>query len=305
MTRTLPLVSLCTFLLTCTSSEENVQSVKDSIQVDSTEVIEAPTPKNYQRIVAIGSPITEILIDLEATDNLVAVDKYTTTTPVTKKLPKVGYGRILTSERVLKHRPDLVLSTKEASPNNVVSEVQNQKIDYLLFEPQYNLASTQQLIEELATLIDKKAKGQAIIDKIQEDITTVKEQMSDIKYKAKILYIFANNETNLMLAGENTPADALIQLAGAENALNNSEGLVRLTATEVTKAAPTYFLMTTQSLRSLEGRANLNKIPGYYDTTAGKMGRLILIDESELLDFGASLGTNALSLSKKIYPAAY
>ena len=73
-----------------------------------------------QRIISAGSAVTELVIALDATDKLVAVDA-TSRFPESNALPKIGYHRQLSAEGLIALQPTVIIGSDEMGPDSAVS----------------------------------------------------------------------------------------------------------------------------------------------------------------------------------------
>lgn len=73
-----------------------------------------------QRIVSLGSSVTEIIYALGEQDRLVACDSTSMHPPEVSALPDVGYLRALSPEGVISVRPDLIVAEEGAGPIEAV-----------------------------------------------------------------------------------------------------------------------------------------------------------------------------------------
>lgn len=104
------------------------------------------------------------------------------------------------------------------------------------------------------------------------------------------------------VAGSGTSAEAMIELAGAENALTGIDGFKPLTAEAVVEAAPDVILMLTRGLDSVGGVDGMLEQPGIELTPAGENCRIVAMDDLLLLGFGPRLGTAVRALTEKLHP---
>ena len=76
-----------------------------------------PARAQAQRVVSVGSALTEIIYALGAEKMLVGVDTTSLYPAAARSLPQVGYMRALSAEGVLSLRPSLVIATTAAGPS--------------------------------------------------------------------------------------------------------------------------------------------------------------------------------------------
>jgi iron complex transport system substrate-binding protein len=126
------------------------------------------------------------------------------------------------------------------------------------------------------------------------------KQVKKLKSSPKVLFIYARGMGALSVAGNGTSVKSLIELAGAQNAVNDFENFKPLTPEALVAANPDYILLFDSGLESIDGTAGLLKIPGVAQTNAGKKKQFITMDGAMLTGFGPRVGSAVLELNKKI-----
>lgn len=103
-----------------------------------------------------------------------------------------------------------------------------------------------------------------------------------------------------MVAGEATPMDKMIALAGAKNAATGFNDFKPLTAEALVAANPDVILLFDTGLQSVGGIDGLLKIPGVAQTAAGKNRKVIVMDGQLLTGFSPRVISAVKELSQKI-----
>jgi iron complex transport system substrate-binding protein len=104
----------------------------------------------------------------------------------------------------------------------------------------------------------------------------------------------------VLVAGDETPIDALIELAGAKNAISGFSGYKPLTPEALVEANPDILLLFDEGLQSLNGMEGLLSIRGISETKAGRKKHIIQMDSYLLNGFGPQLGTAMGELRRHI-----
>ena len=99
----------------------------------------------------------------------------------------------------------------------------------------------------------KEKEAAEIIGQINNDLIQVKSLSKNQIIKKKVIFIYARGQGNLMVAGKETAANTMIELAGAVNAVRDYEGYKPLTAEAVVAAAPDVILLMDSGLLSIGG----------------------------------------------------
>ena len=105
-----------------------------------------------------------------------------------------------------------------------------------------------------------------------------------------------------MNAGRDTTADAMIRLAGGQNALTDFEGYKPLSTEALTAAAPDVLLLPDHTLTTLGGETGLARVPGLTLTPAWRNRRIVAMDALLLLGFGPRTGAAVATLARRLHP---
>ena len=120
------------------------------------------------------------------------------------------------------------------------------------------------------------------------------------EYLHAYMFIYARGSGTANVSGTKTPAAAMIELAGGENAISEYEGFKPLTSEGLINAAPDIILMPERGLQSIGGKGGLMKLAGIAETPAGKNGKIITMEDLMLLGFTPRVGKAVNELCQKL-----
>ena len=223
----------------------------------------APAP----RIVSLSGTISEIICDLGRQSQLVGVDVTSTYPAALDKLHKVGHNRNISAEGVLAQNPTLVVGTAESLKPEVAAQLKSAGVRVELFKQTYSVEGTRQLINDVAAAFGASAQAPALLKKLDAQLTQVHKPAK----APKVLFIYARGTGTMMVAGQGTQAEKIIQLAGGQNAATGFAEFKPLTAEALVAANPDVLLLFDSGLQSLGGKAGLLQVPGIAQTTAGRV----------------------------------
>lgn len=257
--------------------------------------------KNYQRIVSLSGSITETLFTLGHGDKLVGID-VTSTYPAEKlaDIPRLGHVRNLNVEGVLSVQPDLILVNKEDAVRPAIAQLKSSNIEVLEIEQVNRLDNGLLIARALVEKLGGEEQLVAIKYRLDQQKNELAAQVTARPEKPRVLFIYARGTGNMMVAGKNTPAEAMIELAGGVNAVQEFEDFQALSAEGLIQAQPDVLLMFDTGLNSLGGADQLFSITGMEKTPAGKNKRVIAMDGLYMLGFTPRAGAAALELSKAL-----
>lgn len=240
-----------------------------------------------QRIVTLGGSITEIVYALGAGKQVVAVDTTSRYPAVVEALPKVGYLRTLSAEGILSLRPDVVVGLEEAGPPQTLVQLRDSGAVLTLVPDHYSADSVIEKINLVAELFGAAERGQVL---------------ASVRQRPRVLFLLAASRGSPLAAGSETAADAMIGLAGAENAVSGYKGYKPLSIEAAVAFQPDAILMMQHSLEALGGPDAVLKLPGIAATPAGQAKRLIAYDGLYLLGFGPRTAHAIRDLAQALHP---
>ncbi len=265
------------------------------------EVTQPETGKNYERIVSLSGAITELLFAMGQGDNIVGID-VTSTYPADHlhAIPRLGHVRLLNTEAVLGLQPDLIIAEKGTEESDQLAVLSGSGIEIFFLEQENSLDNPINMAQQLADQLDAQAYLAKLKSAMAEDKKALRTQLEKFSTKPRVLFIYARWTGSMMVAGTATPAAAMIELAGGENAMAGFEGFKALSTEGLLQANPDVLLLFESGLQSIGGPTGLQKIPGVSEVTAGKKEQFIAMDGLYLLGFTPRVGQAALELSQQL-----
>lgn len=262
-------------------------------QESGTETVSSEAPKSNNKIVTLNGGITEIVSALGHEKEIVGTD-VTSTYPETLKATakNLGHVRSMTIEPIMAVNPTLILASDKDINPELLGKIKSSGIKAEVFKQEYSVDGTKKLIKQVA-----KAIGNTDYQKLNDKIDADLKQVQPIAKKPKVLFIYARGNM-LMVSGTKTPMDALINLAGGQNAVSEFEDFKPLTPEAVVKANPDVLFFFSSGLQGAGGNEGALKMPGVSQTNAGKNKKIIAMDGGLVSGFGPRLGEAAVGLNK-------
>lgn len=286
MKKIITVLTLALVVASCNKKENNKTST-NGINSDTTAI-------KTDRIVSLNGAITETLVSLDLSGNIVGRD-VTSTFPADLKATDLGHVRSITAESILALQPNIVFGTTKDINPSLNEQLKKANISLVLIDQEYSIDGSKKLITEVATKL-KKDNYQPLLDNITNKMTTVKA----FDKKPKVLFIYARGAGNLMVAGSGTPLHSMIELAGAENAAAALTDFKPLTPEALLTTNPDVILMFDKGLQSIGGVDGLLKIEGLATTNAGKNKKVVTMDGQFLSGFGPRVGEAVVELHNKL-----
>ncbi len=255
----------------------------------------------YERLVSLSGSVTELLYELEQGDKIVGVD-VTSTYPVEQltELPKLGHVRQLNVEALLSLQPDLVLAERTDEASAALQQLEAAGVEVLWLDGSFTLDKPLAQAEQISEKLGLNEELKSLRKTYEADKAKLQQARQAMEETPKVLFIYARGKGSLMVAGKNTAASAMIELAGGQNAVQSFEGFRALSAEGLMEAQPEVLLLFDSGLQSLGGVEGLLQIPGLALTPPGQQGHIIGMDGLYLLGFTPRAARAAADLSGRL-----
>lgn len=256
-----------------------------------------------QRIICIGSAITEIVYALNASDLIVGVDTTSIYPDEARSLPSVGYARTLSAEGVLSLSPTEILFTEDAGPPVVLKQIQDAGIRMRLLPAYQTFSGVCDRVIAIGQLLQKQTQADRLKLQLQQQWSRMEHEMKAKPFPSpapRVLYIHSMNPSHVMVSGRDTNANAMIRYAGLRNAMDGFLGYKPLTPEAVIMANPDLILVTDQGVEAIGGHNQLERLPGMQRTKAIASQQIISMDAVYLLGFGPRMPEAVLTLHRRV-----
>lgn len=259
-------------------------------------ILKKETLNAEEKIVSVSGTTTEILCALGLEKNIIGTDVTSTYPASITKLPKVGHNRNLNSEGIISLGPTLVVGIEKDFKPELKQQLEKAGVKVKLFKLDYNIQGSKTLITDMGAYFGKISQAQAVVKTIDTDLA----KKPKLKASKKVLFIYARGTGTMMVAGNKTSLESIIEIAGAKNAVNGFEDFKPLNSEALVASNPDVILMFDSGLESLGGMDGLLKVQGVAQTNAGRNKKVIEMDGQYLAGFGPRVGKAAAELAEKL-----
>jgi iron complex transport system substrate-binding protein len=257
-----------------------------------------------QRIVSVGSAVTETIYALGAEKQLVGVDTTSLYPAAATKLPQVGYARTLAAEGILALAPTLVLTTEEAGPPATLRQISQAGIRTETLRSGFRFEGIVERTTTLGDLLGHQQQAAQLVAAMQSQWQQVRATIDGrTRTKPRILFVLSHSPNQTMVAGTHNGADAMINYVGGINAIDGFQNYKPLTPEAVIGAQPDVVLFTDQGLQAIGGIDGALRLPGIARTPAGQKRRIASMEAVLLLGFGTRLPEAVATLDATITKA--
>ncbi|BAJ03533.1 heme/hemin ABC transporter substrate-binding protein [Shewanella violacea] len=263
------------------------------------------------RLVSAGAGVTELVLALDAGDELVAVDSTSILPSSITKIEKLGYHRMLSAEGILALAPTLVLGTDAMGPETTLKVLKSADIKVIQLPTANDRPQLLSNIDEMGKLLDRQPQAKQLKLKLQASLDAIaakKKQLGGIEKAPKVLFMLLQADRPARVGGEGTAADIIIKLAGGNNIANFS-GYKSLSQEGILSLQPDLILISNRSHGQTETSMShadqaasdaekvLKAMPLLVHTPAGKNKHIQSIKPQALL---GGLGISAIKAADKL-----
>ncbi|AQS39982.1 ABC-type hemin transport system, periplasmic component [Shewanella psychrophila] len=263
------------------------------------------------RLVSAGAGVTELVLALEAGDELVAVDSTSILPSSMTKIEKLGYHRMLSAEGILALTPTLVLGTDAMGPETTLEVLRSADVEVVKLPTANDQPQLLSNIDEIGKLLNREPQAKQLKLELKASLNAIaakKKQIGSAEKAPKILFMLLQADRPARVGGEGTAADIIIKLAGGNNIADFS-GYKSLSQEGILSLQPDLILISNRShdqaetsMSDAEKAASdtakvLKAMPLLEHTPAGKNSKIQSIKPQALL---GGLGLSAIEAADKL-----
>ena len=253
--------------------------------VTTSRVVTSEVPR-YTKVIALANGSAEIIDSLGLKSILIGRD-IASTEPALESVPVVTSGHQVVAEKIIALNPDLVIIDSSVGPTQAIASLESAGIKVTRIKEVWTVDGISQKVVELASLLGVSATGEKLASLIESTIASASQK---VEGSPRVLFLYLRGGNSIYLVGgAGSGADSMLKSIGAVDvgATPESKPFTALTAESLIAMKPDVILVMTKGLASVGGVTGLVELPGVAQTPAGKSSRIISVDDSLLLSFGA------------------
>lgn len=257
------------------------------------------------RIVSLSGEFSEIVHVLGLSDNLVGVDLSSDfPADVMAGKPKVGVEFRLFAEPILALDPTVVIGDIDATPPEVLEQVRAAGVPVVIMPRLVGVTAPADKIRLVGEVLGVGDVAAAVADRVQAEIDAALVPVSGATSRPRVAVVYVATEDQVLLLGENTVFEGLIEAVGAEDVgpAAGSGGFVPLSAEAVAAAAPDVIITARRGFERRGGLDGFLGLPGLAQTPAGAAGAVLVYDDSLLLGLGPRTGELLRQMVVDLHP---
>jgi len=260
-----------------TDSEVN-QTVTYPLQITDDMERTVTLEKKPERIVSLLPSLTEIIFTVGAGDRLVGVTTFCNYPEEALEIEKIGNLYDLNIELILSLEPDLVLTGRSETLQQLLSFLDDNKIPYVVVDPQ-SLDEIGEAIIKVGTLLDCKAEGEALAAKLSAERSELEAKAAAIPEAERPRVFILLDPEALWTVGNGEYLSEMIAAAGGINvAAEHGSGYFQLSEEVLLTVDPDVFICTypmRDQVMSKAGWQNLSAVKNgrVYDVSSDPVSR--------------------------------
>ncbi len=279
-------VVLVTLLALTSCGQKSMEALDISASDVSTTRIESTETPRFTRVIALANGSAEIIDSLGLKKILIGRD-IASTEPALKSIPIVTSGHQVVPEKIISLKPDLVIIDSSVGPQQAIETLRSSGVKVELINEVWTVGAIAEKVMEVANLLGVTKSGEELAQSISSTVLAASEKVSG---SPRVLFLYLRGGNSIyFVGGQGSGADSLLASIGAIDvgAASQDQPFTPLTAETLIELKPEIILVMSKGLASVGGVSGLIELPGVAQTPAGKEARVISVDDSLLLSFGA------------------
>lgn len=254
-----------------------------------------------KRVVTIGSDVTETVFALGEGHRVVAADSTSRYPAEVTRLPNVGYMRALSPEGVLSMAPDLILVNQGAGPAEAIAALRQSGVPLAMISGDPAASAVGGKVRLIGNLLGAEGRAEALAASVEMQFSRLALAIAKVEHRPRTLFLLGLSAGRIVAAGQPSAASAIIDLAGARNAIEGFHGFKPIGEETVLSAQPEAILLMDSGNHAMERDKLLTELP-FSATPAARDKRILLVDGSLLLSFGPRAPAAARDLAMGLHP---
>jgi iron complex transport system substrate-binding protein len=257
------------------------------------------------RIVCASKQLTELIYALGEGDKLVGVDLSSTYPEEVKKLPTIGYHRMLNAEGIISLKPSAFIynggADNSVGPDNVIPQLKKVGVTVVEFRSAENIEDTKLLIKDLGKYFNVSGRADSICNKIDVDMKLVAEKRKQYTDTPRVMIVHFGRASNKYFPfGPKGAPEFMLEQAGGINVLDTTKKMRELSPEILALCQPDVIIATDYGYDQL-GADKFKAMPGIGLTPAAKNNRIYRFEEHDLFYLGPRVGENIIKLMDVIH----
>ena len=257
-----------------------------------------------KRIISLAPNVTETLFALGLEKRIVGVTNECNHPPAAQRKPKVGGYTLISVEKVISLKPDLVIAARGAS-QATVRGLRLTKIPLYTIDPM-TLDEVLSTIKEIGNLTGRQAAASNLLGRLKARINRVKERVGQIPKSRWPRVYFQVWDQPPITAGKDCFVGDLIELAGGKNIAHDVRRYGVFSREALVARNPQVVILASMGKGGYQAEVeNFSSQPGYHVISAVKNNRIYVVHEDLINRPGPRLVDALEQMARAIHPQAF
>ncbi|MFJ7737049.1 ABC transporter substrate-binding protein [Lysinibacillus sp. NPDC097287] len=306
----LSVLMLAFLLVGCGTAEENAnedtskqgaQSEESGYKVKDDRGVEVAFDAVPETVVSLQPSNTEILFALGVGDKIVGATEYDTYPPEALEIERVSDSMVFNSERILALNPDVVIAYT-IGEKDALKVLEDAGVKVFVIQSATSFEDVYGDIEQLATVMGVKDKGEQLNKEIKAKIADVQAKLADVTTQKNAYYEVSPLPSIYTTAG-GTFQQEILDAAKVNNIFGDQQGWIQVSEEDIIAKNPEVILTTNNYIEDavgeILGRNGWNTIPAVQNK------EVFLLDADTLSRPGPRIGEAVELVAKAVYPELF
>lgn len=254
-----------------------------------------------ETVVSLIPSNTEILFEIGAGEKVMGATDYDNYPKEAAEIERVSDSVVFNAERIIELDPDVVIGYSTGAPTGY-EELEAAGIPVFVIESAQSFNDVYGDIEQIATVMGLKDKGEDVNRSIQQQIEKVQNKVEGIDEKKQV-YLEISPSPELYTTGQKTFQQEILTHAKVENLFGDLEGWPKISEEEVIKRNPK--IITTTVSYTDDPIAEIKAREGWQDVEAIKNDQIFYLDADMTSRPGPRIGEAVQLVAETVYPEAF
>lgn len=260
-------------------------------------------PAHVEKIISMAPSTTEILIELNIADKIIAADTNTQKDGLLKR--NIPYFNMMTpdTETIIALQPDVVFVSgmSNAKGNDAFAAVRAAGICVIDIPSSETIEKIYHDIAFISAVVNKREKGRTIIENMKTEIEGIKNKAAKITSdKKKTVYFEIGAAPYIYTLGNQTFINEMIELIGAENIFKEQKGWISISDETVLSKNPDIILTNVNYI--INPIEEIAARPGWKTVNAVKNKQIFQIDTNSSSRPNHNIIKALKEMAKTVYP---
>lgn len=286
------------------TQQENVaEGVEFPLTLTDAVDKEVTLEKAPEKIVSMISSNTEILFELGLNDEIIGVSDFDDYPAEALEKEKIG-GQEFNVEAIVAMNPDIVFGHESGHDmgEDGYDQIRDAGIPVYIVKNATNFEETYDTITTIGEATNKVEEAAKIVTDMKAKVEEVLAKTETVKEK-KTVFVETSPAPEIYTPGNNTFMQEMLDMVGAENVADDTEGWFMIDAEEILDRNPDVIIVMYDYIETAV--EDVFARDGFDAITAIKEEQVIQVDENITSRTGPRLAEGLEAIAKAIYPEVF